>query len=87
MIVYNKQKYSLQTHYIGKEVELKEQNGKLEFYFEGNLIETHDIVENKPYNYKQDHLEEILRSDAMKDRDAEEIHRVALQNLSIYDAL
>ena len=87
MIVYNKQKYSLQTHYIGKEVELKEQNGKLDFYFEGNLIETHDIVENKPYNYKQDHLEEILRSDAMKDRDAEEIHRVALQNLSIYDAL
>ncbi len=87
MIAYRKQKYSLQTHYIGKTVELKEVNGNLEIYFKGNLIETHPIVEHKPFNYKLEHIEEILRSDAMKYSGDDEIRDAAMKNLLVYDAL
>jgi hypothetical protein len=87
MIAYRKQKYSLQTHYIGKTVELKEVNGKLEIYYKGILIETHEIVEHKPFNYKLEHMEEILRSDAMKYSEDNEIRDIAIKNLQAYDAL
>jgi transposase len=87
MIAYRKQKYSLQTHYIGKTVELKEVNGKLEIYYKGILIETHEIVEHKPFNYKLEHMEEILRSDSMKYSEDNEIRDIAIKNLQAYDAL
>lgn len=37
----DKQKFSTQTHYIGKGAELKGQSGKMSIYFEGNPGETH----------------------------------------------
>ena len=87
MVIYKKRKYSLKTNYIGKKVELKENNGKLEIYCEGILIETHEISKSKVFNYKIEHMEEILRSDAMKYSDDDQIREIAIKNLEIYDTL
>lgn len=86
MIVYNKRKYSLPTHYIGKTVEIQEENGKICILFNGLLIESHELSE-KPFNYKAEHMAEILGSDAMRGRDAAEIEEAARRNMALYDSL
>lgn len=86
MIVYNKRKYSLPTYYIGKSVEIKEENGKILILYNGIKVETHEISE-KPFNYKYEHVKEILATDAMKHKDILEIEQVARNNMDLYDKL
>jgi len=86
MIVYNKKKYSLPTNYIGKIVEIKVENGKISIYFEGIHIVTHEIS-SKTYNYKEQHYQEILRSDAMKNYSMDDIDAFAKKQLRLYDEL
>lgn len=86
MIVYNKRKYSLPTHYIGKTVEIQEENEKICIYCDGLFIASH-MLSQKPFNYKEEHLTEILRSDAMKGRDSGDIEETARRNMALYDSL
>ena len=84
MIVYNKRKYSLPVKYIGKTVEIKEENGKLLILYEKELITSFD-VSSKKFNYKIEHMTEILGSDVMKYKDEGEIEAFAKQQLLLYD--
>lgn len=86
MIVYNKRKYSLPVHYIGKTVDIKEENGKLLILYQNQLVTSFALSERK-FNYKIEHMTEILRSDVMKYRDAGEIEEFARKQLQLYDNL
>lgn len=86
MVAYKNQKYSLPVYYIGKTVELQEDDKKLSILFSGRIINTFEITD-KRYNYTKEDMVEILRSDAMKHRNAGEIEEVAKKNLQIYDSL
>ena len=61
MITYNKSKYSVETKYIGKEVEIRVDSNILRIYYNKNLIKEHNINENKKYkvNYNSYFRSEI----------------------------
>ena len=86
MIVYNKRKYSLPVNYIGKTVNIKEENGRLNIFYQNRLVTSFDLSEKK-FNYKFEHMTEILRSDVMKYKDAGEIEEFARRQLQLYDNL
>ena len=86
MIVYNKRKYSLPVQYIGKTVEIKEENGKLLIMYRKNIITSFDLS-TKRFNYKIEHMKEILGSDVMKYKDDGEIEEFAKKQLKLYDNL
>ncbi len=86
MIVYNKRKYSLPVNYIGKTVDIKEENGKLYIFYQQTEVTSFELSEKK-YNYKIEHMKEILRSDVMKYKDDDEIENFAKRQLQLYDNL
>lgn len=86
MIIYNKRKYSLPVKYIGKTVDIKEENGKILIMYQQRLITTFKLSDRK-FNYKIEHMTEILRSDAMKDKTSGEIEEFAKKQLQLYDKL
>ena len=86
MIVYNKRKYSLPVQYIGKNVEIKEENGKLLIMYRESIITSFDLS-TKRFNYKIEHMKEILGSDVMKYKDDGEIEEFAKKQLKLYDNL
>lgn len=86
MIVYNKRKYSLPINYIGKTVEIKEENGKLYILDQKKIITMFDISSRK-FNYKLAHMQEILGSDVMKYKGKDEIENFAKKQLQLYDDL
>lgn len=86
MIVYNKRKYSLPVQYIGKTVDIKEENGKIFILYQNRLITSFELSEKK-FNYKMEHMAEILRSDVMKHKDPGEIEEFAKKQLQLYDKL
>lgn len=85
MITYNKLKYSLETKYIGKEVELKIISDTLYIYYNKKIIKEHKIIEGKKYNYDKKDIIEILKSDAFKYKDDDEVNHIAENMLKIYD--
>lgn len=86
MITYKGNKYSVPTHYIGKKVKLKVENDFLEIYFDTDIIAKHKT--SKSYlNYKKDHAIEILKSDAFKYRNYDEISDFVENNLKDLDML
>lgn len=86
MIVYNNRKYSLPVNYIAKTVNIKEENGRLHIFYRQQEIASYE-VKDRPFNYKLEHMTEILRSDAMKYRSADEIEEFARRQLRLYDSL
>lgn len=86
MVTYKTRKYSLSPNYIGKSVEIKENNGKISILYEGIEIASH-TVSNRKFNYKPDHVVEILASDALKGASKNEIEEFAKENLLIYDSI
>lgn len=86
MITYKFHKYSLDTKYIGKQVTLKQDKDIIYVYYQDVLIETHKIS-NRYLNYKKDHMVKILKSDALKEKELEEIEAIAERNLNLYDNL
>lgn len=86
MIVYNKKKYSLPVNYIGKNVDVKEENGKLHIFYQKKLVSSFDISERK-YNYKTEHLKQILSSDAMKDCSPDYVEEFAKKQMKLYDEI
>ena len=84
MVSFKKNKYSLSPKYIGKVVTLEENNGKLNIYLNKAKIAEHTIS-NKLYNYSESDYIEILKSDAFKFKDPEEIEKFAKKQMAIYD--
>lgn len=86
MITYMNNKYSLDVKYIGKTVNLEVEGDKLLIIFNNKIIQTHTIS-NKKFNYKEEDLIRILKSDAMKHKTEDEIEEFAKIQLKIYDSI
>ncbi len=67
MINYNNCKYSVPTSYIGKTVTIEEKDNYLLIYYSKQLINKHEITNNK-FNYLRNDLFEVLKSDAYKSK-------------------
>lgn len=75
MILYNDNKYSMPTAYIGKAVEIKIINNNLYIYYNKKYINHHQIS-NKKFNYnKKEDLIEIMKSDVFKNKTDQEIEK------------
>ncbi len=86
MITYNKSKYSVETKYIGKEVEIRVDSDILRIYYNKNLIKEHKIS-NKKFNYFEEDTIQILKSDALKHKNKEQIENIAKKLLELYDGI
>lgn len=84
MVTYMNNKYSLDTKYIGKTVILEVSENNIRILFDNKVIATHKISSRK-FNYKQEHMVSILKSDAMKFKKDEEIEEFARKQLELYD--
>ena len=86
MVTYLNNKYSLHPKYIGKTVTLTVEDNKLNIIYKKEIIASHTISD-KHFNYQKDHMIEILKSDAFKHSNDDEIEKIAKKNLDIYDSL
>lgn len=88
MIKYFGNKYSVPTNLIGKDVEVRiEDNGSmLKIYNDNDLVVSH-LLSDKLFNYKREHVIEILKSDAFKHSSLEDIESVIDRNLKSMDVL
>jgi len=86
MITYKKHKYSVPTRFIGEYLTIKENGNSLEIYYTTDLIVTHRISD-KQLSYKKEHVKEILKSDALKNKTDNEIEQFIENTLSNMDIL
>jgi len=86
MITYKNNKYSLNPKYIGKVVELKVSDNILNIIYQNIVIASHKLSERK-LNYHMDDYVSILKSDAFKHKDIDEIESFAKEQLKIYDQI
>ena len=86
MIKYKGRKYSVPTYYIGKSVNVIEDNCQIKIYFGEDKI-SQFAISDKRLNYKREHVVEILASDAMSHRQIFEIEDFIDSNLSVMDIL
>ena len=84
LVTYDNKKYSVDPQYIGKTVSLNVSEDILHIYFNKSLIKTHKITQKK-FNYSLDDYINILKSEAMKDAPYEDIEKIAMNNLAVYD--
>lgn len=84
MITYKKHKYSVPIKYIGEYLTVSEGEDTLNIYYTTDLIATHNIS-GKYLNYKKEHVQEILKSDALKGASEEKIDEFIEENLSKMD--
>lgn len=84
MIIYNDNKYSVPTAYIGKTVEIKIENNYLHIYYNKKFINHHEISDKK-FNYKKEDLIEIMKSDVYKNKSYEELEKLAQERLNTFD--
>lgn len=82
---YKGNKYSADPKFINKTLKVKEIDNKLYVYFNTNLIDIHDITNNK-INYKQEHYIKGLKS-SISSKSDEQIEVLAKKNLELFDAL
>lgn len=88
MVQFRKCKYSVDPKYIGCEVilEVSEVEGQVRIYYRGEEIRTHKLT-IQPFNYHQDDMRNILKSDVFKHRSDDEIERYIEASLTQYDVL
>ena len=86
MITYKGQKYSVPTYLIGKSVSVKETEEYIHIYYTTNLITKHK-KSKKFLNYHKEHIVDILKSDALKGYENNEIEEFVNNHLSDYDEL
>lgn len=86
MITYKGQKYSVPTYLIGKSVSVKETDEYIHIYYTTNLITKHK-KSKKFLNYHKEHIVDILKSDALKGYEDNEIEEFVDNHLSDYDEL
>ncbi len=71
LISYKRSKYSVPPNYISKTVKIKEEDGKIDIFYNNRLIRQHEISKN-PLNYNKDDYRKICFS-VFKDEDIEEM--------------
>ena len=86
MVRHDGQKYSVSTKYIGQSLTIEEDDDCVQIYYNGDLIESHP-KSKKIFNYKPDHVKEILKSDALKHYTDDQIDKFIVENLSAMDLL
>lgn len=84
MITYKKHKYSVPIKYIGEYLTVSEKEDTLNIYYTTDLIVSHKIS-GKYLNYKEEHVKQILKSDALKGATDEKIDEFIQENLSKMD--
>ena len=85
MVRYEGQKYSVPTKYIGKKMTVTSlSDGSVTFYYNNDFVVCHSRSD-KVYNYKRDHMHEILKSDACRYMQDLEIDKFIEENMSIMD--
>lgn len=85
-VQYKGNKYSVDPKYIGNYLEIKLVDKELCIYNNTELVRVHQVSEIK-YNYAKDDLKEILKSDAFKYREDDEIDSYIKENLSDMDMI
>lgn len=86
MITYKGKKYSVPTYLIGKSVSVTETDEYIHIYYTSNLVTKHKKSE-KFLNYHKEHIVDILKSDALKDYEDDEVREFVDNHLSDYDEL
>ena len=86
MITYKGQKYSVPVGLIGKSVSVKETNEYIHIYYTTNLVTKHKKSE-KFLNYQKEHVKDILKTDALKGWEDDEVESFIEEHLSDYDEL
>lgn len=86
MINYHGKKYSVPIEYIGKSVTVEETDISIQIYFNRDLIVCHDKSDKK-FNYKHEHIKEILLSDSLKGYSDEDVEYFIKEKLSTLDRL
>ena len=86
MVNYHGQKYSVPIEYIGKSVTIEETDDAIHIYCNKDLIVCHAKSEKK-YNYKQEHIKDILKSDALSGYSDSDVERFMQEKLSKLDIL
>lgn len=86
MVNYHGQKYSVPIEYIGKTVTVEETEDAIQIYFNKDLIVCHALSAKK-FNYKPEHVKEILKSDALSGYSQSDIEKFMKEKLSMLDTL
>lgn len=85
MITFNGIKYSVPTKYIDQKVTVNQSSdSNIRIYYNQDLIVCHQLGEKK-LNYKYEHMHEILKSDACKHLNDDEIHMFIQENITKMD--
>lgn len=86
MVTYHGHKYSVPVKYVGEYVTVEETEDTVQIYFNRDLVVCH-AKSDKKFNYKKEHIKEILKSDAMKGQSDAAIDDFIKENLSLMDKL
>jgi len=86
MVTYKYNKYSLDPKYIGKTVTLEVDGSNLKILLDNIVLATHPISEKK-YNYRIEDCVSILKTDAFKFKNDDEINDYAKKQLALYDKI
>lgn len=84
MVTYMNNKYSLDPKYIGKTVNLEVSDSEINIIYGKEIIANHKLSKQR-FNYHQNHMVSILKSDVMKFKKDEEIEVFAKKQLELYD--
>lgn len=84
MVTYMNNKYSLEPKYIGKIVNLEVSDTQIKIFFKKEIVSVHKLSKRK-FNYHQNQMVSILKSDAMRFKKDEEIEVFAKKQLELYD--
>lgn len=85
MVQFRKCKYSVSPDYIGKEVQIElNADNQLHIYYKGERIKSH-LQSNQKFNYTNDDMYSILKSDVFKHKEDEDIYDYIEKSLSQYD--
>ena len=85
LFYYKKRRYSVSPKYIGKILDIQEDNNKLYVYYSKNLITIHEISK-KNINYQKEHYEEGL-SMKINNKNQMDIEEYAKMNLEMLNRL
>lgn len=83
LIYYNGSQYSVPPKYINKTLKIKVDNNKLYIYDNTNLIQTHNLTEQK-INYTENDYKTLL-TNSMPYQSKEDIKTLAQKNLELFE--
>ncbi len=86
MVNFRKCKYSVDPRYIGRtvDIELTDNEQRIQIYYNGEMIRSHNITTNQ-FNYDKQDRVRILGSDLLKGQSEQDIQAYIAEHLSEYD--